>query len=182
MIRTGKKLFLVVLGGRCKGCHIEQHDVRWVVGTTIEETLPSLRQEWIGLRRGLHIDSYRCIEYVDGHRVEVVEQMDKRFKTSGTRLWFVNLGAYDSSSMAEQHQFGVIVAHSSAAAKARARQRWLKGKEQIHKDDLHSVEMDSSLDDLLPIDGNGQWSLQLTPTEHVENNSTQPDWYGYWKI
>ena len=72
---SAKKLFLVVLGGRCKGCHIEQHDVRWVVGETIEATLPALRQEWIGLRRGLHIDSYRCIDHVDGHRVEVVEHV-----------------------------------------------------------------------------------------------------------
>ena len=58
---SARKLFLVVLGGRCKGCHVEQHDVRWVVGETIDATLPALRQEWIGLRRGLHIDSYRCI-------------------------------------------------------------------------------------------------------------------------
>ena len=54
---SSKKLFLVVLGGRCKGCHVEQHDVRWVVGETIDATLPALRKEWIGLRRGLHIDS-----------------------------------------------------------------------------------------------------------------------------
>ena len=37
-MNTDKKLFLVVLGGRYKGCHIEQHDVRWVVGETIEAT------------------------------------------------------------------------------------------------------------------------------------------------
>ena len=49
---SAKKLFLVVLGGRCKGCHVEQHDVRWVVGETINATLPALRQEWIGIRRG----------------------------------------------------------------------------------------------------------------------------------
>ena len=41
---TGKKLFLVVLGGRCKGCHIEQHDVRWVVGETIDATLPNVSE------------------------------------------------------------------------------------------------------------------------------------------
>ena len=51
---SAKKLFLVVLGGRCKGCHVEQHDVRWVVAETIDATMPALRQEWIGLRHGLH--------------------------------------------------------------------------------------------------------------------------------
>ena len=182
---TAKKLFLVVLGGRCKGCHVEQHDVRWVVGETIEATLPALRQEWIGLRRGLHIDSYRCIDHVDGHRVVVVEQAEDRSSADGPdgpRLWFVNLGAYDPTSMAEQHHFGVIVARSSASAKARARQRWLRGQEQVHKDDLHNVLMDSALDDLLPIQGNGQWHLKLIADPHRDVAPAHPDWYGYWTI
>ena len=84
--------------------------------------------------------------------------------------------------MAEQHSFGVIVAHSSASAKARARQRWLIGQEQVHKDDLHSVQMDSALDDLLPIQGNGQWHLKLTADPDIEEAQQHPDWYGYWKI
>ena len=179
---TAKKLFLVVLGGRCKGCHIEQHDVRWVVGETIDATLPALRQEWIGLRRGLHIDSYRCIDHVDGYRVEVIEQAQDPSSADGLHLWFVNLGAYDPKSMAEQHAFGVIAARSSSSAKARARQRWLQGQEQVHKDDLHSVEMDSTLNDLLPIQGNGQWYLKLIADPQVEVTPAHPDWYGYWTI
>ena len=177
------KLFLVVLGGRCSGCHVEQHDVRWVVGESIEETLPALRQEWIGLRRGLHIDSYRCIDRSDGYRIEVVEQPEQPANAAdGPRLWFVNLGAYDPTSMAEQHAFGVIVARSSASAKARARQRWLQGQEQVHKDDLHRVEMDRALDDLLPIHGNGQWHLKLIADAQHDEAPEHPDWYGYWTI
>ena len=179
---SAKKLFLVVLGGRCKGCHVEQHDVRWVVGETIDATLPALRKEWIGLRRGLHIDSYRCIDYADGHRIEVVEHAQDLTSADAPHLWFVNLGAYDPTSMAEQHAFGVIVARSSASAKARARQRWLQGQEQVHKDDLHPVDMDSSLDDLLPIQGNGQWHLKLIVDPDVGDAPVHPDWYGYWKI
>ena len=179
---SAKKLFLVVLGGRSQGCHIEQHDVRWVVGETIETTLPQLRREWIGLRRGLHIDSYRCIDHVDGHRVEVVEQTQDPSSVDGARLWFVNLGAYDPTSMAEQHHFGVIVARSAASAKARARQRWLQGQEQVHKDDLHPMQMDSALDDLLPIEGNGHWQLKLIADPQDHEAAEHPDWYGYWKI
>jgi len=64
-------LFLVVLGGRSRGCHIEQHDVRWVVGDAIDDTLPELVRQWGGLRRGLHLDSYRMVNRVDGHQVVV---------------------------------------------------------------------------------------------------------------
>ena len=182
MMTPTKKLFLVVLGGRCKGCHIEQHDVRWVVGVSIEATLPALRQEWIGLRRGLHIDSYRCVQQVDGHRVEVIESVESPSSADEPRLWFVNLGGYAATSMAEKHYFDVLVARSSASAKAQARKRWLKGMEHVHKDDLHGVEMDPGLDDLLPIQGNGQWSLKLTADAKKENDIPAPDWYGYWKI
>ena len=54
--------------------------------------------------------------------------------------------------------------------------------EQIHKDDLHELEQDPALDDLLPISGNGQWHLQLTAVEDGEDPSEAPDWFGYRPI
>ena len=175
-------LFLVVLGGRIRGCHVEQHDVRWVVGATIEDTLPTLRQEWIGLRSGLHIDSYRLIKRVDGHRITVKTQPEPSSNTTKPLLWFVNLGAYTPRLMSEQHQFGLVVADSAIKAKHRARRRWLQGLEQVHKDDIHAVDVDPRLDDLLPIDGLGRWSIVLTPERSGDDPSEEPDWYGYWKI
>ena len=60
-------LFIVVLGGRSLKSNIELHDVRWVLGETIEDTFPELRKQWLGKKSGLHIDSYKCIRYVDGY-------------------------------------------------------------------------------------------------------------------
>ena len=172
-------LFLVVLGGRSKGCHIEQHDVRWVVGDSIDDTLPELVRQWSGLRRGLHIDSYRTVSRVDGHNVVVQSGRASGALAEANKLWFVNLGAYRSDSMAEQHHFGLVAAPSAASAKAAARRRWLQGLEQIHKDDLHGVDQDPALDDLLPISGNGQWHLRLEPAEAGQDPEDRPDWYGY---
>ena len=176
------KLFLVVLGGRVKNCHVEQHDVRWVIGEQIEETIPTLRDEWIGLKSGLHIDSYRCIRRVDGHRVTVINNPPSQEILNKNNLWFVNLGAYSALSMAEQHHFGLIVAKTPQQAKASAHRRWLRGLTKIHKDDLHSISQSPTLDDLLPIHGNGQWSIQLTQENSGEDPHQHPDWYGYWKI
>ena len=175
-------LFLVVLGGRSRGCHIEQHDVRWVVGDAIDDTLPELVRQWGGLRRGLHLDSYRMVKRVDGHDVVVHPGAATGDATATQKLWFVNLGGYRADSMAEQHHFGLVVGRSSASAKAAARRRWLRGLEQIHKDDLHELEQDPALDDLLPISGNGQWHLQLTAVEDGEDPSEAPDWFGYRPI
>lgn len=179
------KLFLVVLGGRSRGCHIEQHDVRWVIGNTIEDTFPELIRQWHGLRKGLHLDSYKRVERVDRHHVAVLDGAGQEETIAGPRLWFVNLGAYRAESMAEQHQFGLVVARSAASAKGIARRRWLKGLEQVHKDDLHAVAQDPVLDDLLPITGNGQWHLRLTEVDGVDADGGEaadgeaPDWYGY---
>ena len=52
-------LYLVVLGGRVKKANIELHDVRWVVGSRIEDTFDALRKDWFGSPKGLHIDSYK---------------------------------------------------------------------------------------------------------------------------
>ena len=173
-------LFLVVLGGRIKGCHVELHDVRWVVGDCFDATIPDLRRQWIGQRRGMHVDSYRRITRVDGHRVEVLEEPETEARRSGTpQLWFVNLGAYDPNDMAERHRFGLLVATSSQAAKARAKRLWLREYDQVHKDDLHGLAPPEELDDLLPIEGNGRWRLQLIPLDHGEDPPEAPDWYGY---
>ena len=65
-------LYLVVLGGRAKKANIELHDVRWVVGSKIEDTYDTLRKDWFGSPKGLHIDSYKKIRYIDGHKVNLI--------------------------------------------------------------------------------------------------------------
>ena len=65
-------LYLVVLGGRAKKANIELHDVRWVVGSKIEDTYYTLRKDWFGSPKGLHIDSYKKIKYVDGYKINLI--------------------------------------------------------------------------------------------------------------
>ena len=65
-------LYLVVLGGKAKKANIELHDVRWVVGSKIEDTYDTLRKDWFGSSQGLHIDSYKKIKYVDGYKINLL--------------------------------------------------------------------------------------------------------------
>ena len=64
-------LFLVVLGGRAIKANVELHDVRWVIGSKIEDTFDVLRRDWFGTIKGLHIDSYKKINYVDGYKISL---------------------------------------------------------------------------------------------------------------
>ena len=75
-------LYLVVLGGRAKNANIELHDVRWVVGSKIEDTFNTLRNDWFGSPKGLHIDSYKKIRYIDGYKINLIyfekDKIDKK--------------------------------------------------------------------------------------------------------
>jgi len=165
-------LFLVVLGGRCEGCHIELHDVRFVVGARIEDTFDQLRQQWFGRRRGLHIDSWLAVRRVDGWRVVL-----RREPGAGPeRLWFVNRGGYDPSQLAEHHAFGLVVASSAPLAKVRARSLPGPGMVQRHTDDLHAV------DDCLPITLLEGWHVHLIADAAAPAQPLVPDWFGYRPI
>ena len=147
-------LYLVVLGGRAKKANIELHDVQWVIGSRIEDTYDTLRKNWFGSPKGLHIDSYKKIKYIDGYKINLINfEKDKIEKKqlvknkSKKYLWFVNIGGYDSTSMQEKHEFGLVIASNKLEAKNIAKSKWLIGCKKKHKDDLTSLEMIISCDD-----------------------------------
>jgi len=179
--------FLVVLGGRIAGAHIELHDVRFVAGATIDDTLPQLRRQWFGARKGLHLDSWMAVHFVDGYRVELRPEPF----AGPERLWFVNMGGYDPQQLAELHAFGLFVATSPQAAKTAARRRLLPEALERHKDDLHGVEtaLTDGVDDCLEVQfsladpaavaGEGARGLAVHLIPDGREQPQVPDWFGY---
>jgi Domain of Unknown Function (DUF1543) len=183
MSTTGEPtLFLAVLGGRTSSCHIELHDVRFVVGCNIDDTLPELRRQWFGQRQGLHLDAWMAVRSIDGWRVRVVlpdpQAMREAVAPRPERLWFVNLGAYRPDALAELHHFGLVVARSPQAAKAAAKRQWLRGAVQQHKDDLAAVD-DCLAIEQLELLGGERWHVQLEPHPEGLSQPQVPDWFGY---
>ena len=75
-----KYLYLVVLGGRIRKANIELHDVRWVIGSNIQDTFDDLRKNWFGSISGLHIDSYKKVHTIDGYRINL-KNLERKKKT-----------------------------------------------------------------------------------------------------
>ena len=120
-------LFIVVLGGRTSKSNIELHDVRWVIGEKIEETFATLRRQWFGQQKGLHIDSYKAIKYIDGYKIKIIEAskiISRNTSCREQRLWFINLGGYNPEKMSEEHSFRLVVAESALKAKRKAKDSW----------------------------------------------------------
>ena len=183
-------LFLVVLGGNAKKANIELHDVRWVVGSKIEDTYDTLRKDWFGSSQGLHIDSYKKIKYIDGYKINLLyfekDKIDKKQLVKNNKakkdLWFVNIGGYNPTSMQEKHEFGLVIASNKLDAKNIAKSKWLIGCKKKHKDDIASLDMIVSCDDCELIKKIGNWEIELTPDNKYIEENNYPDWYGYKKI
>ena len=177
-------LFIVVLGGRSLKSNIEIHDVRWVLGESIEDTFPELREQWIGKIRGLHIDSYKCIKYVDGYEIVISKSKKDNInstKTEDLTLWFVNLGGYNPKKMYEEHEFNLIVAKKAIEAKKKAKKDWNTNLKNKHNDDYSSINYLEQVEDLHPIKIKN-WKINLLPDPEGRNEKLLPDWYGYWRI
>jgi len=183
-------LYLVVLGGRAKKSNVELHDVRWVVGSKIEDTYNTLKRDWFGSPKGLHIDSYKKIKYIDGYKINLryfekdkIEKKKLVKKNEAKKfLWFVNIGGYSPTSMLEQHEFGLVIASTKLEAKNIAKSRWLIGCKKRHKDDIASLEILISCDDCQPIKKIDKWEIELTPDDKFIEDNNYPDWYGYRRI
>ena len=185
-----KFLFLVVVGGRSPKANIELHDVRWVIGSKIEDTFDQLRNDWFGSDNGLHIDSYKKIDSIDGYKINLINKesrepqnkISKKGRISNKKLWFVNIGGYDPNSMQEKHEFGFVVASSSLEAKNKAKLKWLIDCKKKHKDDISVVKSFTDVDDCEVIKNIGNWEIELIRNDnHVEEKNI-PDWFGYMRI
>ena len=183
-------LYLVVLGGNAKKANIELHDVRWVVGSKIEDTYDTLRKDWFGSPKGLHIDSYKKIKYIDGYKINLINfEKDKKDKKQLLKknkdrkhLWFVNIGGYSPTYMQEKHEFGLVKARTKLDAKNIAKSKWFIGCKKKHKNDINSLEILFSCDDCEPIKNIGKWQIELTKDNNFIEEDNYPDWYGYKKI
>ena len=182
-------LFLVVLGGRIPKANIEVHDVRWVIGSKIEDTFDDLRKSWFGSIDKLHIDSFKKINSVDGYKIKLKKSQNKKSKIKifnktkdNKKLWFINLGGYNPKSMQEKHEFGLVVASTASDAKKIAKSKWLNGFFKKHNDDINCLQSFSNVDDCKLIKNIKNWEIELIREDINFEQTNYPDWFGYLRI
>jgi len=129
------KLFAFYVGGSAPNSNTELHDVRFALGEYMEDCYDSLRRQWWGTPESLHIDSWAELTHADGHTITLSPESFP----GEERLFFVNLGGYDSRQFEEIHSNIFVVAPDKDAAKKRALatvHQWIKP----HRDNLFEVE------------------------------------------
>ncbi len=154
------KLFAVFVGGNHPRANVELHDVRFVTGETLEDTVPQLRAAWWGKPSSLHIDGYAELTHVDGRPIEIVRGPAPA--TPETALWFINIGGYTPDLFGEQHHYLFLTGSNKAEVWARARSLspdWTAR----HKDNFATV------DDILEVN-----SLLGTDRLHIRIGAPEP--------
>jgi hypothetical protein len=115
------------------------------------------------------LDAFRIINHVDGFKVEVVSKAD--VTASGAhRLFFINLGAYQSNVFEELHHKMVVVADAKATAIKKAKQSdFFKRYASPHVDDKYGVDVDEvfEIEDVLPAAMKTSYQLVFTPANDL---------------
>lgn len=138
------KLFAFYIGGQTATSMIELHDVRIMAAETLEDCYPRLRAEWWGTQKSLHLDCWGELSSADGH--DIILRTEPY--TGEDKLWFVNLGGYETGDFNELHSNVFVVAPTFSKAKVRALKTVLHWKGR-HKDEIFEVENMVCVNDLL---------------------------------
>jgi len=154
-IHTHAKLFMLLIGCSPADRNIEQHDIFFGIGESINDLIPDIKTFWPGENK-LHLDAWREVTNVNGHQVQIILKNDNK-QNSSFKLFFINLGGYKQNEFEEFHYKMIVAAIDKGEAINKAKQTaffshtGFKGA-TAHIDDKYGVDVDDmhEIEDILP--------------------------------
>lgn len=182
------KLFMVLLGSKAPNRNVEQHDYFFGVASSLKELVPQLRAFWPEAGNSLHIDGWREVNYVDGHKVEIYLKQGQE-SSGGKRLFFVNLGGYTAGKLVEQHYTVLSVWDDKAAAIQQAKRvsffkestiATVKGA-NAHIDEKYGIDVDEiyRIEDIWRSEDKESYGIRLVPSGNLPEDEIH---LGYFKL
>lgn len=179
------KLFMLLIGCTPPERHIEQHDVFFGVGESIKDLVPELIEFWPGQNR-LHIDAWRVVTSVNGHKVEIQDKAQAK-QQSTLKLFFINLGGYKQNEFEEFHYKMIIAAPNKGEAIDRSKQtaffRHTGFQDaRAHVDDKYGIDVDDvyEIADILNKNVSNYYSITVSPSsEGIPDDEIH---IGYFKL
>ncbi len=175
-------LFMLLLGGKPKGRHTEQHDVFFGIGSALSDLLPQINAFWPGVK--LHIDAWRQVTSVDGKRITIRRRApDAMNPSDSSRLFFINLGGYQENKFEEQHYFILTVQPDKAAAIAASKKTGFFTTDHFstHVDDRYGIDVDDlfQIEELLSEEEKDRYQIMISA-----GGTMPPDTFhlGYTKL
>ncbi|MEO6150906.1 MAG: DUF1543 domain-containing protein [Mucilaginibacter sp.] len=171
------KLFMILLGSRAPGRHVEQHDFFFGIAASLKSLIQAINDFWPEAKGRIHIDAWREVKVVDGYRVMVVPTDIAVPDAVNKKLFFINLGGYQKHRFEEQHYTILTVAGNRAEAFKKARETLFFKQNHFknatsHIDDRYGIDVDELylIKDILPSTQKEQFKLALVPADDLEED------------
>ena len=140
------KLYMLLLGSKAPIRNVEQHDYFFGIANSLKELVPQIKAFWPEAGNSIHVDGWREVNYVNGYQVKVVEKSENTI-ISDRKLFFINLGGYQSGKLEEQHYIVLSVHDNRASAVSDAKKtvffktNSIKGANS-HVDEKYGIDVD----------------------------------------
>lgn len=159
-----ENLYIALLGGKHEKANVEVHDVIPFISSDLSSAYSYLKEQWFGLKKGVHIDAWMKIDGVSYQSQDFKIQIcDKPSEKSLHKLYLINLGAYVPDQFGEVHKYLIVAGLNKADAKAQGKlaveSHWFKA----HTDAVIDV------DDCLELNQINQKYIQLVEGAYTEN-------------
>jgi Domain of Unknown Function (DUF1543) len=178
------KLYMILLGCKPTGRNTEQHDLFFGIGRTLGHVKKDILDFSKEANGKIHIDAWREVQYVDGHKIVVSERNADSIQNE--KLFFINLGGYKQNEFEEYHYKMLIVSPDKAIAIQKAKQTafykhtGFKGASS-HIDDKYGIDVDDlyEIEDILPAHLKKLYSIKIS---EASNTMVDDLHLGYLKI
>ena len=182
------KLYMLLLGAKPPGRHVEQHDYFFGIAANLKDLIPGIKAFWRGTAANLHIDGWREVNVVEGYSIKVVPK-EEADSTSPNKLFFINLGGYQSGKLEEQHYVVLTVKNNRAFAVQEAKKTIFFRNNSIagvkgansHIDDKYGIDVDDvyDIDEMLSPALKAQYHIEITAAEGLPEDEIQ---LGYFRL
>jgi Domain of Unknown Function (DUF1543) len=180
------KLYMILLGCKPAGRHIEQHDIFFGIAKQLKDLVPQIKASWPDSGK-IHIDGYKSVTNVDGFQISVSDKTD--LKQNDNQLFFINLGGYKQGEFEEFHYKILSVAEKREDAIHAAKQTIFfkhTGSSSIyspHIDDKYGIDVDDiyNIEEILSEEFKSRFAINISP-EKIENMQEDELHLGYFKL
>jgi len=179
------KLYMLLLGSKAPKRNVEQHDYFFGIANSLKELVPQIKAFWPEAGNSIHVDGWREVNNVDGYQVKVVEKSENTV-ISDRKLFFINLGGYQSGKLEEQHYIVLSVHDNRANAVSDAKKtvffktNSIKGANS-HVDEKYGIDVDDiyRIEDILDPQQKEKYHILI---EHVPDMPEDEVHLGYFKL
>ncbi|MFD2865144.1 DUF1543 domain-containing protein [Mucilaginibacter antarcticus] len=182
------KLYMLLLGSKAPGRHVEQHDFFFGIAASLPELVPAIKTFWRGAVGNLHIDGWREVNTVQGYSIVVVLK-DENTVPSDNKLFFINLGGYTAGQLEEQHYVILSVNTDRSQAIQNAKKAAffktntiasVKGA-NAHIDDKYGIDVDDiyKIEEMLPKAQKDKYHIAIAPGANLCEDEVH---LGYFRL